>query len=560
MAVLLAIAGLVSVADAQVRSEVDARRIGVTDLVQLTVTVEAQKLPDQVAMPALVNLILAGGPSVSTQMSYVNGRMSQSRSWTWALRPMVVGRAEIGAVRVQLDLGEAAAPAIPIEVVPGSVKPQPPRRSGSIFDEDPFASPGRGRRAEPKLFIEAKPSRGSLFVGEPLLLTYYLYTQTGVSGLQFAEPPQFTGFWAEDLPSPERPPGEPATVDGVSYRRFPIFMKLLFPTRAGRLTIPPSTLSLGIPGQGFFDAGGVVQRSTQPITVEVKPIPDDEPGFSGAVGRFKATAGVDRSTVALGDAATLRFRIEGSGNLKWIDRAPQVDVPGAKVYPPQVKSNLQTGPSGIAGSRTWEFVIVPQTAGTLEIPALAFSYFDPSQRRIVKSETAALPLRVEGGVPGAAVALPPTPGLASRGGPLPLRVDLEPGSGGASLPGGTVGVIAGVILLLHGALLGGGSLARLMRPRRAGRIAASRNVRGALRDLERIGRGGMTKEAAAAQIEKTIHGVFGSVDGGDSERTRAVRNLLDEVHAVRYAPQLGDYSERVRELVAHAGEVLREWA
>ena len=61
-------------------------------------------------------------------------------------------------------------------------------------------------------------------------------------------------------------------------------------------------------------------------------------------------------------------------------------------------------------------------------------------------------------------------------------------------------------------------------------------------------------------IEKAIHGVFGTLEGDESERAQAVRALLDDVHAVRYAPQLGDYSERLRELAARAGEVVRRWA
>ena len=94
-------------------------------------------------------------------------------------------------------------------------------------------------------------------------------------------------------------------------------------------------------------------------------------------------------------------------------------------------------------------------------------------------------------------------------------------------------------------------------PRRAG---AAPNLRRALADLSRVGRDGMSKEAAAGLIEKTLHGVFGAVDGADDERARVVRALLDDVHAVRYAPQLGDYSERLRELAARASEVVRRWA
>ena len=121
-----------------------------------------------------------------------------------------------------------------------------------------------------------RPSRTSLYVGEPLLLTYSIYTQTSVSGLEFANAPQYTGFWVEDLPAPQNQDGQPATVEGISYRRFTVMLKLLFPTRAGRLTIPAASLKVGIPRQSLFDQGHVVQRDTRPITVEVKPIPDEK--------------------------------------------------------------------------------------------------------------------------------------------------------------------------------------------------------------------------------------------------------------------------------------------
>jgi hypothetical protein len=90
--------------------------------------------------------------------------------------------------------------------------------------------------------------------------------------------------------------------------------------------------------------------------------------------------------------------------------------------------------------------------------------------------------------------------------------------------------------------------------------AAPRGGRGALKDLRRVGRETMSKEAAAALIEKSLYAVFGSLDGDEGERGRAVRAVLDEVHAVRYAPQLGDYTERLRALSLRAAEVVRRWA
>ena len=100
-------------------------------------------------------------------------------------------------------------------------------------------------------------SRDALHVGEPLLLTYYLYTQTPISDLQFADAPQYPGFWVGGpAAAGGGPTSEPATLDGERYRRFPFLRKLLFPTRAGTLAIPAAAFHVGVARAGFFDAGG----------------------------------------------------------------------------------------------------------------------------------------------------------------------------------------------------------------------------------------------------------------------------------------------------------------
>jgi len=547
-----------------VRSEVDARKVGVEDQLQLTITVEGSGAPEDVPVPALVNLEVVGGPSQSTQVSILNGRMSQVRSLTWVLQPRAPGKAEVGVVKV----GDQSAPAIPIEVVAGSGGPRGPSRRADPFGADPFGQDpfeemlgrGRGRAVEPKLLVEASPSRTRLRVGEPLVLTYSILTQTPVSDLQFKEAPQFGGFWVEDLERPQTgPSGEAATVGGESYRRLPVLRKLLFPTKAGTLTIPPAVFRVGIPRQSFFDSGGVVERATRPVTVTVEPLPD-APGFSGAVGRYSASASLDRDTVPFGEAATLRFRVEGTGNLKWIDRAPEVQVRGAKVYPPQAKSDLRATPEGTSGSRTWEFVVVPETSGAVEVPALSFSYYEPSAGRILTTQTSPLTLRVEGGTVAAGVPATAAAGAPARtAGALPLRTDLDAPRLAAPLLGGRgVALVVALALLLHAGLWGAD---RLRGAARAGHTAPPRAVRSALKDLARAGSEAMSKEQAAVLVEKALHEAFGEVPEGDEgERARAVRALLDEVHFVRYAPQLGDYSEKIQALAARAAEAVRRWA
>lgn len=564
----LALVPALARAEFTVRSEVDARKLGVEDQLELTITVEGTGYPDEIPLPALANLDVAGGPFQSTQVSIVNGRMTQSRSLSWVLQPRAAGRAEVGALRV----GDQSAPAIAIEVVAGSIRQAEPRRQDpfgrSPFGRDPFGDPleemfgrRRGRAEAPRLEMQAQPSRSKLRVGEPLVLTYWLYTQTSVADLQFKEAPQFAGFWVEDLERDKAPPaGEPATLEGQSYRRFPVLRKLLFPTKAGALTIPASVFRIGLQRTGFFDAGGSVERKTKPITVTVEPLPD-APGFSGAVGRFKASASLDRDSVPLGEAATLRFKVEGTGNLKWIDRGPELALPGAKVFPPQSKSNLETTPSGIRGSRSWEFVVVPETSGAVEIAPLEFSYFDPAADRIETARTEPLRLRVEGGTVAAASATLPASSLAARAtGALPLRADFARPLSGA-LSARALLALAGLALLLHAGLFGASRFRGGIGRGGGGSHASRRSVRAALRDLERAGRDSMAKEQAASLVEQALAAAFGTIpDADESERARVVRALLDDVRFVRYAPQLGDYSDKLRELAERSAAAVRRWA
>ena len=232
------------------------------------------------------------------------------------------------------------------------------------------------------------------------------------------------------------------------------------------------------------------------------------------------------------------------------------------MYPPQVKSELRTTAEGISGSRTWEFVVVPQTTGRVDVAPLSFSYFDTGAGRIVNAETPPLSLQVEGGTGAAGLPAPvPAPGTVRLPAGLPLRSGLDlAGLPGLRVPSRALALLALVALVAHAVLWTGSRLGRLSPTRRAGQ-GSSRSARSALRELERAGANGQSKEQAAALVERALHEAFGALDDRDeSERARAVRALLDEVHFVRYAPQLGDYSDKIRALAARGAETIRRWA
>jgi hypothetical protein len=86
-------------------------------------------------------------------------------------------------------------------------------------------------------------------------------------------------------------------------------------------------------------------------------------------------------------------------------------------------------------------------------------------------------------------------------------------------------------------------------------------VRAALAHLERAGGEATSKEQAASLVEKALHEAFGDLpDEDESERARAVRALLDDARIVRYAPQLGEYEDTVKDLAARAAAAVRRLA
>jgi hypothetical protein len=154
---------------------------------------------------------------------------------------------------------------------------------------------------------------------------------------------------------------------------------------------------------------------------------------------------------------------------------------------------------------------------------------------------------------------------AGAGGGITLRSDLDRPSPLLVVAPGALWTLAGVVFFAHAAFFGigwwqeHGSL-RL----RPGRPARGTDARRAVSALRRAGRDGMSKEASMALIERTLHDVFGPMEengsGPSTERERAARQVLQEVHFIRYAPQLGDYSEKIQEVARHAADVVQRWA
>ncbi len=566
---------------------VDKARPAADDVVRVTYTFSGSGLGGTLRLPAslpLKNLVLAGGPSKSDQVSFVNGVFSRSLSLTYFLRPQGPGPAEIGEVSFGFDEKTVKASSYLLEVGPAR------GRSGAApepEDDDPIAQFFRRRdvsarpaaagapHARPFLEFRVTPDKTTAYVGEEITLHYELLTQADVQGLEYLEPPRFPGCWAEDLEKPEKPVGHRDVVDGRTVMRFTLLKKLVSGLNPGTVNIPEAKIRTSVRGSadpfgdpfGFFPRSQVMDLVARPVSLRILPIPGD-PAFHGPVGRFDLSAKLDRTKVAPGEAATLRIRLAGTGNLRTATESPKLEVPNATLYPPSMKSDSsRAGRTQV--STEWSYVLVPKENGTVTIPPVSLAVFDPSEKRIVTKTTQPLTLVAEGGAaPGAAAGLttaettmpllpPPGPSPAPRNAKSGLDASVDFSRNTVTLPLWALAAVPGAALLGFGAVVA-------VRRRRS--LGVWREV------LEP--EPGETKERAAARVERALRELLArrylvpdgastssvltalAQGGVSARRIEDVRTLLSDVEFLRTAPQLGDYGTKIATLRAHAARIL----
>jgi hypothetical protein len=113
--------------------------------------------------------------------------------------------------------------------------------------------------------------------------------------------------------------------------------------------------------------------------------------FSGAVGEFQVSSDTSATHVAAGDPVTLRLHVSGVGNFDRVDAAMFDHLDHWKTYP--AKSTFTpSDPAGDKGEKVFEQPLIAAQAGEESIPALEFSYFNPTTQRYERAQT--LPIKV----------------------------------------------------------------------------------------------------------------------------------------------------------------------
>jgi len=391
--------------DITVSASVDRTATSANQPLVLTIQVEGamQNIPEP-RLPDLDESWSVRSSGTSSNMSWVNGRVSVSKSYNYTLLPRKTGTLTIGAVEVEFEGNVYRTDPITIDVVEGG---EPP----SQIQERPSSGVESGGR---DIFITTSVDKESSYVGEQLTLSFKFYRRISLFDQPRYEAPDLTGFWAEDL---GEVPEYYETVDGLRYRVIEL-RTALFGAAAGPATIGPARLTYRKERSGFtfFSTGGTpVTLQTEPIEVDVKPLPQEgrPAGFGGAVGSYSMSAGLSEGTVAELEPVTLALTVSGTGNVRTVPEPSLPELPDFKIY--ESSSSTETTKSGaVGGVKRYEYVIVPQSSGTKTIPAMTLWFFDPEAGGYRTDSTRELRLEVTPRSESDAATELPVPAAVSR--------------------------------------------------------------------------------------------------------------------------------------------------
>lgn len=358
--------------------------------------------------PPLNDFEVYGGPNQSTSVSIVNGNMSQSISFSYVLAARKEGKFTIPPAAVMVGGKRIESRPLVIEVVKGG-QAQPQARSGTQPQQSQVQEGDYGD----DIFMKCIVNKTKVYAGEQIFATYKIYTRLSIVDNTLNEMPTFNGFWTEDItPKEQAAQLHTENYEGVTYQVAELKKMLLFPQRTGTLSIDPLALDCIIRQQvrsrtnniwdQFFGGGYRDIRLTvksKPVKIEVLPLPEaNKPSdFTGAVGNFSYEASLSKENVKADEAVTLKLIISGKGNLKLIEPAKPVFPPDIESYDPNITDKVQTNHAGMSGSRIYEYLLIPRSAGDFKIASQGFSYFDPEKKSYVTLMSPEFTLHVEKG-------------------------------------------------------------------------------------------------------------------------------------------------------------------
>lgn len=249
---------------------------------------------------------------------------------------------------------------------------------------------------EEVIFLDSKVDQKTVYLGEEvqLTLTFGQLKFRGIRVQNFYKTsavrlPEMEGFFSEE---PRKETHE-QTRDGFAYV-VTTYRINLYPTRSGKLFIG-SWRWQGM-ARGFTSEGARsidVDKKTDPITVEVLPLPTAPVDFSGAIGTFTLKTTL-ASEVQQGMPVLLHVDVYGKGNPQTLRPPRLTAAPWYRYREVPVDSVLFPEAQQVGFLKRFAYELIPLEPGNHTLAPVSMTFFSPTTKNYETIESEALALAV----------------------------------------------------------------------------------------------------------------------------------------------------------------------
>ncbi len=342
---------------------------------RLRIDFEMNEDGDNFVPPSFKGFNVVGGPNQSISNSWINGKRSYSKTYSYFLAPKSQGTFSINQATIEIDDQIYKTTPLKIIITEAVSKPKDGNSADYVASEN--------------VHLIAEVSKSNPFLNEAITIVYKLYVSNDVSitrSWQELDTPKFQDFWSQYIEEKREQQIYETTYKGKPYRYVILKKAVLYPQKTGELTIEPLTLDVPIDVQGNTrDIFGRrrMTRVNRTISagkriINVKPLPTEgrPDDFSGAVGNFNFSVSVNKTMLDANEALELKIRTKGIGNLKLFN-LPSLTLPSSlEVYEPVRDNKVAINIKGMNGFISDTYTIIPQYKGSYPIRPISFSYFD----------------------------------------------------------------------------------------------------------------------------------------------------------------------------------------
>ena len=367
----------ISAQEVALTAKVSKNKLGINQRLKIEFSINKQG-GDNFSPPKFANFKVVGGPSQSVSQSWINGTVSFSQSYTYIIQPKIKGELVLGKASINIAGKTIESKPIKIIVVDDVAIPKDPNDPNYV--------------AQQNIHLVAEISKSRPYVGEGIYVEYRLYVSENISvyDTSVTEAPQYNGFWNQNIKINDFPV-KMGKYNGENYRYIVLQKALLVPTKTGKLNIDPMKMNIviGVPtGRADFFGNAITRNITKEFASAKKtilpkslPIEGKPMDFTGAVGDFKFNVTLSKEVLKANESSQIKVMVSGKGNLKLFE-LPEITTPvELEKYQPERKEKVRVNSSGISGSVSDLYTVVPQYKGKYKIPNISFSYFNPKEKK-----------------------------------------------------------------------------------------------------------------------------------------------------------------------------------